>query len=440
MKAQTVKNAVIVPVGAKGGFVLRNPPAEREALREEVRLRYSTLIRGMLDVTDNIVGGEVVRPAGVRAFDEDDPYLVVAADKGTAALSDTANAIAIEYGFWLGDAFASGGSKGYDHKALGITARGAWESVKRHFRELGRDVDARAVHGRRHRRHVGRRVRQRHAAVAPDPARRRVRSPPRVPRPDARRRGVASPSASASSRSAPARRGRTTTAHAISRRRRRLVAHREVGAALARGARRARASSRGARSRRAACARSCARRSTCSGTAASARSSRPPTRRTPRSATATPTPCASTAAICAARVVGEGGNLGLTQRGRIEYAAAGGRINTDAIDNSAGVDCSDHEVNIKILLGAARRGRAADAERARRAAGRGRRRGLRPRALRQLPAGADPQPGAGDRAAARRGARDADARARAARACSTASSRRCPRATSSPSAGARAAG
>jgi len=94
-------------------------------------------------VTDNIVGGEVVRPAGVRAFDEDDPYLVVAADKGTAALSDTANAIALEYGFWLGDAFASGGSKGYDHKALGITARGAWESVKRHFRELGRDVDSR---------------------------------------------------------------------------------------------------------------------------------------------------------------------------------------------------------------------------------------------------------------------------------------------------------
>ena len=143
MKAQTVKNAVIVPVGAKGGFVLRTPPAERDALREEVRLRYSTLIRGMLDVTDNIVGGEVVRPPGVRAFDGDDPYLVVAADKGTAALSDTANAIALEYGFWLGDAFASGGSKGYDHKALGITARGAWESVKRHFRELGRDVDAR---------------------------------------------------------------------------------------------------------------------------------------------------------------------------------------------------------------------------------------------------------------------------------------------------------
>ena len=111
-----------------------------------MRRQYSTLIRGMLDVTDTVVAGTVVHPPGVRVHDGDDPYLVVAADKGTAALSDTANAIAAEYGFWLGDAFASGGSTGYDHKALGITARGAWESVRRHFRELGHDVDQRAVH------------------------------------------------------------------------------------------------------------------------------------------------------------------------------------------------------------------------------------------------------------------------------------------------------
>ena len=139
MKTQTTKNAVIVPTGSKGGFVVRRtvPPEE---LRDEVRRQYVTLIRGLLDVTDNLVGGAVVHPPGVRVLDDDDPYLVVAADKGTAAFSDTANGVSEEMGFWLGDAFASGGSAGYDHKALAITARGAWESVKRHFRELGRDV------------------------------------------------------------------------------------------------------------------------------------------------------------------------------------------------------------------------------------------------------------------------------------------------------------
>ena len=142
MKAQMVKNAVIVPVGAKGGFILKRPPADRAELMEEERRQYSTLIRGMLDLTDNVVGGETVHPPGVRVLDDErsDAYLVVAADKGTAHLSDTANEISLERGFWLGDAFASGGSAGYDHKALGITAKGAWESVKRHFRELGRDV------------------------------------------------------------------------------------------------------------------------------------------------------------------------------------------------------------------------------------------------------------------------------------------------------------
>src|SRR5687768_17296629 len=144
MKAQTVKNAVIVPVGAKGGFVVKRPPTEggREALMQEVVACYRTLICGMLDLTDNLGGDRVVPPPEVVRYDEDDPYLVVAADKGTATFSDIANGISAEYGFWLGDAFASGGSAGYDHKKMGITARGAWESVKRHFREMGLDTQS----------------------------------------------------------------------------------------------------------------------------------------------------------------------------------------------------------------------------------------------------------------------------------------------------------
>ena len=139
MRAQMTKNAVIVPDGAKGGFYLRQRPEEPAALKAEVERGYVTFISGLLDLTDNLVEGEVVHPDGVRVLDEDDTYLVVAADKGTATFSDTANRVAGRYGFWLGDAFASGGSKGYDHKALGITARGAWESLKRHFRELDMD-------------------------------------------------------------------------------------------------------------------------------------------------------------------------------------------------------------------------------------------------------------------------------------------------------------
>jgi glutamate dehydrogenase len=144
MKAQTVKNAVIVPVGAKGGFVVKQPPANggRDALMQEVVACYRTLICGMLDLTDNLVGERVVPPPQVVRYDGDDPYLVVAADKGTATFSDIANGISAEYGFWLGDAFASGGSTGYDHKAMGITARGAWESVERHFRALGVNVQS----------------------------------------------------------------------------------------------------------------------------------------------------------------------------------------------------------------------------------------------------------------------------------------------------------
>ncbi|MDP9331335.1 MAG: NAD-glutamate dehydrogenase, partial [Actinomycetota bacterium] len=140
MKAQKVKNAIIVPDGSKGGFVLKRSPATPDELKAEVAKQYVTLMEGMLDITDNLVQGKVVHPEGVTVLDGEDPYLVVAADKGTASFSDTANAVSERFGFWLGDAFASGGSHGYDHKALGITARGAWESVKRHFRELGVDV------------------------------------------------------------------------------------------------------------------------------------------------------------------------------------------------------------------------------------------------------------------------------------------------------------
>ncbi|MFW6202039.1 MAG: NAD-glutamate dehydrogenase domain-containing protein, partial [Gemmatimonadota bacterium] len=140
VRTQTVKNAVIVPGGSKGGFIIKRQPAESAELAEEVTRQYRTLIRGLLDVTDNLVDGEVAPPEGVVCYDDPDPYLVVAADKGTAHLSDVANAVAAEYGFWLGDAFASGGSHGYDHKRVGITARGAWECVKRHFRETGRNI------------------------------------------------------------------------------------------------------------------------------------------------------------------------------------------------------------------------------------------------------------------------------------------------------------
>src|SRR5260370_27293867 len=141
MKAQQVKNTVIVPVGAKGGFVVRrNLAGDREAQAAEVIACYQTLIRGLLDITDNIVDDEIAAPADVVRHDGDDAYLVVAADKGTATFSDIANAISGEYGFWLGDAFASGGSAGYDHKVMGITARGGWEAVKRHFRELGTNI------------------------------------------------------------------------------------------------------------------------------------------------------------------------------------------------------------------------------------------------------------------------------------------------------------
>ena len=362
MRAQMTKNAVIVPDGAKGGFYLRQRPDDPAALKAEVERGYVTFISGLLDLTDNLVEGEVVHPEGVRVLDDDDTYLVVAADKGTATFSDTANRVAGRYGFWLGDAFASGGSKGYDHKALGITARGAWESLKRHFRELDMDpaVDEFTAVG------IGDmsgdvfgngmllsdKIRlvaaydHRHVFIDPDPdAGQGLRRAQAALRAGRRPRGTTttaprSPRAAASGRAAP------SASSCPSRRappwasRTRVLTPNEVIRAILR------------------------RRSTCCGTAASAPSSRPRPRPTPRRWTARATPSASTPTELRCRVVAEGGNLGLTQRARIEFARDGGLINADFIDNSAGVDCSDHEVNLKVLLDlAVRRGELDAAER-----------------------------------------------------------------------------
>jgi glutamate dehydrogenase len=350
MKAQMVKNAVIVPVGAKGGFVLKRPPADRAELKEEERRQYITLMRGMLDVTDNMVSGEVVHPADVRVLDGPDPYLVVAADKGTAHLSDTANAVSAEYGFWLGDAYASGGSDGYDHKALGITAKGAWESVSRHFRELGRDVMTEPftavgigdmsgdVFGNgmllSHQMRLVGAFDHRHVFIDPDPdaepsfaERLRLFSLPSSSWDDYDRNLISagggvwprsaksiplSPEARAALGVEAERMAPTDLIQAVLRAPVDLLWNGGIGTYV-----KAASESHADVGDR-----------TNDAVRVDGRELR-------------------------TKVVGEGGNLGLTQRGRIEYAMRGGRINTDAIDNSGGVDCSDHEVNLKILLGLA---------------------------------------------------------------------------------------
>ena len=183
MKTQMVKNSIIVPVGSKGGFVLKGNVPSRPALDAYLIDRYREFVSGLLDVTDNMVDGQVLHPPEVVRQDGDDPYLVVAADKGTAHLSDTANSVSTQYGFWLGDAFASGGSAGYDHKKMGITARGAWECVKHHFRNLGIDVQKEPFTDGRHRRHGGRRLRQRRPAEPGHEARGRLQPPAHLHRP-----------------------------------------------------------------------------------------------------------------------------------------------------------------------------------------------------------------------------------------------------------------
>ena len=352
VKAQMVKNTVIVPVGAKGGFVakqLPDPAVDRDAWMAEGIASYRTFISALLDITDNMVAGEVVPPKDVVRHDEDDTYLVVAADKGTAKFSDIANEVAVAYGFWLGDAFASGGSAGYDHKGMGITARGAWESVKRHFRELGHDTQTEDftvvgvgdmsgdVFGNgmllsEHIRLVAA-FDHRHIFIDPKPdaatsyaERRRLFDLPRSSWADYDKALISAGGGihPRSAKSIP------------------VNAHMREALGIEAGV----------------------------------------TKMTPADLMQTilkaPVDLAWNGGIgtyikssaesnadvgdkandairvngedLRAKVVGEGGNLGATQLGRIEFARTGGRINTDAIDNSAGVDTSDHEVNIKILL------------------------------------------------------------------------------------------
>ncbi|MFC9959540.1 NAD-glutamate dehydrogenase [Streptomyces nigra] len=352
VKAQMVKNTVIVPVGAKGGFVakqLPDPAVDRDAWMAEGIASYRTFISALLDITDNMVAGEVVPPADVVRHDEDDTYLVVAADKGTAKFSDIANEVAESYNFWLGDAFASGGSAGYDHKGMGITARGAWESVKRHFRELGVDTQTEDftvvgigdmsgdVFGNgmllsEHIRLVAA-FDHRHIFIDPNPdaatsyaERRRLFELPRSSWEDydtsllSAGGGVFPRSAKAISVNAHIREAlgiegkvsKMTPAElmkAILQAPVDLLWNGGIGTYV--------------------------KASTESNADVGDKAN---------------DPIRVDGADLRVKVVGEGGNLGLTQLGRIEFARQGGRINTDAIDNSAGVDTSDHEVNIKILL------------------------------------------------------------------------------------------
>ncbi|HWF72432.1 MAG TPA: NAD-glutamate dehydrogenase [Solirubrobacteraceae bacterium] len=351
MKAQMVKNALIVPVGSKGGFVIKRPPSDggREALQEEVLAGYRTFLRGLLDLTDNIVDDRVVPPPNVVRYDGDDPYLVVAADKGTATFSDVANAISAEYRFWLGDAFASGGSHGYDHKRMGITARGAWESVKRHFRELGIDTQSTDftvvgigdmsgdVFGNgmllsRHIKLVGA-FNHRHIFLDPNPdpqrtwaERERLFALPRSSWSDYDE-ALISPGGGVYARTAKL-----------------IPISPEIREALAIEAEELTPSEL---IRELLCANVDLLWNGGIGTYVKASSE---THADAGDKTNDALRVDGGALRC--RVVGEGGNLGFTQRARVEYALTGGRINTDAIDNVAGVNCSDHEVNIKILLDA----------------------------------------------------------------------------------------
>ncbi len=351
VKTQVVKNAVIIPSGSKGGFITRQHIVDPEARFAEGKEQYRTLVRGLLDLTDNLEpSGHTIPPENVVAWDEPDPYLVVAADKGTAKFSDIANGVSAEYGFWLDDAFASGGSHGYDHKAVGITARGGWESVKRHFRERGKDIQEEPftvvgigdmsgdVFGNGML--LSQQIRliaafdHRHIFIDPDPdpattyaERKRMFELPRsswaeynqgllseggmiVPRgskeveltPQARRAlGVGS--------DAPATMDGETLIRAVLSAPVELLWNGGIGTYV---------------------------KSAAETHAEVGDSSNDAVR--------------VNADDLRCETVGEGGNLGFTQRARIEFALRGGRLNTDALDNSGGVDMSDHEVNLKILL------------------------------------------------------------------------------------------
>ncbi len=350
MKAQMVKNAVIVPTGAKGGFYPKQlPPASnRDAWLAEGTESYRIFIRSLLSVTDNLVNDKVVHPEDVVIHDGDDPYFVVAADKGTATFSDIANAIALERNFWLGDAFASGGSNGYDHKAMGITAKGAWISVQRHFLEMGIDVQADTITVAGCGDMSGDVFGNGMLLSKVDQARRRIRSPSHFHRSKPRSRGRAGPNASGCS-TCRARAGTITTARSCPR------------AAASSRAPRNRSSSAPRRARRSAIdSHTCDPATLINailkspvdlmwfggiGTYIKASSQT-------HAQVGDPANDSLRADACdlSAKVIGEGANLAITQAGRIEFAEHGGRINTDFIDNSAGVDCSDNEVNIKIPL------------------------------------------------------------------------------------------
>ena len=361
MKAQVLKNAVIVPTGAKGGFVLRQPPDDPAELRAEVRRQYEVFVEALLSVTDDLDGEDVVAPPGVRRWDGDDPYLVVAADKGTATFSDVANAVALRRGFWLGDAFASGGSKGYDHKALGITARGAWVAVRRHLLELGIHPEQEPVsvvgvgdmsgdvfgNGMLRSRTIRLLAAFDHRDVFldpdPDPAasfaeRQRLFDLPGASWQDYDR-DVLSPGGMVVSRDAKSveltdevREALQTDAEALSPAGLvRTILRAPVDLLWFGGI----------------------------GTYV-----KDPDERHEEVGDRANDELRIDADELRARVIGEGANLSLTQAARIRYARRGGRVDQDAIHNVGGVDCSDHEVNVKILLQAARRdGRIDRAER-----------------------------------------------------------------------------
>jgi len=347
VKTQITKNALIVPTGSKGGFVLKNPPRDGSRMKDHVESQYKTFIKGLLDLTDNIVQGKTVPPGGLVIHDEPDPYLVVAADKGTATFSDLANSISQEYDFWLGDAFASGGSYGYDHKKEGITAKGAWECVVRHFREMGLDVHrdeftavgigdmAGDVFGNgmiyTDRLRLLAAFNHRHIFLDPNPdaasgfaERMRLFRNPSLSWNDYNRE-IISKGGGVFARDAKSIR--------LSRQLRSLLGTDKAelsGQEIIRCILRMKADLLWN-----------------GGIGTYVKASSEHDSEVGDSANNS---VRINASELGARVIGEGGNLGLTQRARIEYSLAGGRINTDALDNSGGVDMSDHEVNIKILL------------------------------------------------------------------------------------------
>lgn len=349
MKAQQVKNAVIVPLGAKGGFVPKMLPEgnDREAIMKEVVASYQTFIRGLLDLTDNLKGNEIIRPKQVVRYDADDPYLVVAADKGTATFSDIANSLSQEYDFWLGDAFASGGSSGYDHKKMGITAKGAWESVKRHFSEMNVDVQNQEIsvvgigdmsgdvfgNGMLLSRHlkVIAAFDHRHIFLDPNPEteksfeeRHRLFNLPRSSWDDYDKKLI-SKGGGVYPRSAKYIDLSNEIQEKLGIKRDRLVPTELIKAIL----------------------KAPVDLLWNGGIGTYVKSEEEHNSEVGDRANDS---LRINGNEIRAKVVGEGGNLGFTQLGREEYALNGGRNNTDAIDNSAGVDCSDHEVNIKILL------------------------------------------------------------------------------------------